>query len=54
MEIFSEHFIKFVASNNNIKNNMAEDFNRLKVLLAEQKKSNKWLSEQLNVGQATI
>lgn len=33
---------------------MAEDFNRLKVLLAEQKKSNKWLSEQLNVGQATI
>ncbi|WP_315517838.1 helix-turn-helix transcriptional regulator [Hoylesella shahii] len=33
---------------------MAENLNRLKVILAEKEKSNKWLSEQLNVGQATI
>ncbi len=33
---------------------MAEDLNRLKVVLAEKKKTNKWLSEQLNIGQATI
>lgn len=33
---------------------MTEDLNRLKVILAEKKKSNKWLSEQLNIGQATV
>ena len=34
---------------------MAEKkLNRLKVILAEKNLSNKWLSEQLGVGQATI
>lgn len=34
---------------------MAEkNLNRLKVVLAEKNLSNKWLSEQLGVGQATI
>ena len=33
---------------------MTEDLNRLKVILAEKKKSNKWLSEQLNIGQVTV
>ncbi len=33
---------------------MAEDLNRLKVVLAEKKKTNKWLSEQINIGQSTI
>lgn len=35
--------------------NMAnEDLNRLKVMLAEKKKSNKWLAEQLGKDQGTI
>ena len=31
-----------------------EDLNRLKVMLAEKKKSNKWLAEQLGKDQGTI
>jgi len=31
-----------------------KDFNRLKVVLAEKKKTNKWLSEQLGKDPATI
>ena len=31
-----------------------EQFNRLKVVLAEEQKSNKWLAEQLGKDQATI
>lgn len=33
---------------------MAENLNRLKVVLAEKQKTNKWLSEQIKVGQSTI
>lgn len=33
---------------------MSEDINRLKVVLAERKKTNKWLAEQLDKDQATI
>lgn len=33
---------------------MAKDFNRLKVVLAEKKKTNKWLSEQLGKDQAVV
>jgi len=33
---------------------MAKDFNRLKVVLAEKKKTNKWLAEQLGKDQAVI
>lgn len=32
----------------------AKDFNRLKVVLAEKKKTNKWLAEQLGKDPATI
>lgn len=32
----------------------ARDLNRLKVILAEKKKTNKWLAEQLNVNQTTV
>lgn len=31
-----------------------EDLNRLKVMLAEKKKSNKWLAEELGKDQGTI
>ncbi|MDY5823730.1 MAG: XRE family transcriptional regulator, partial [Candidatus Coprenecus sp.] len=31
-----------------------KDFNRLKVVLAEKKKTNKWLAEQLGKDPATI
>ncbi len=31
-----------------------KDINRLKIVLAEQKKTNKWLAEQLKKDQATI
>lgn len=31
-----------------------KDFNRLKVVLAEKKKTNKWLAEQLGVNQTTV
>ncbi len=33
---------------------MAKNFNRLKVVLAEKKKTNKWLAEQLGKDQAVI
>lgn len=31
-----------------------QDLNRIKVMLAEKKKTNKWLAEQLNVNPATV
>ena len=34
--------------------NMTQDINRLKVVLAEKKRTNKWLSEQLGKDQGTI
>ena len=33
---------------------MQKDLNRIKILLAEKKKTNKWLSEQLGVNSTTI
>lgn len=33
---------------------MAQDINRLKVVLAEKKRTNKWLSEQVGKDQATV
>ena len=32
----------------------AKDLNRLKVILAEKKKTNKWLAEQLGCAQTTV
>ncbi len=31
-----------------------QDINRLKILLAEKKKTNKWLSEQLGINSTTV
>ena len=31
-----------------------KDINRIKVVLAEKKRTNKWLAEQLGKGQATV
>ena len=33
---------------------MAQDINRLKVVLAEQKRTNKWLAEQLGKDPASV
>lgn len=33
---------------------MGKDINRLKIVLAEQKKTNRWLAEQLGKDQATV
>jgi DNA-binding Xre family transcriptional regulator len=33
---------------------MAQDINRLKVVLAEKKRTNKWLSEQIGKDPATV
>ena len=33
---------------------MAQDINRLKVVLAEQKRTNKWLAEQLGKAPASV
>lgn len=33
---------------------METDINRLKVILAEKKRTNKWLCEQLNVNPSTV
>ena len=33
---------------------MNKDINRLKVVLAEKKRTNKWLAEQLGVNQTTV
>lgn len=37
-----------------ILNYMENDINRLKVVLVEKKKTNKWLCEQLNVNPSTV
>lgn len=34
--------------------NMGKDLNRLKVVLADKKKTNKWLADQLQKDQATV
>lgn len=36
------------------KYNIMKDVNRLKIVLVEKKKTNKWLSEQLNVNPSTV
>lgn len=46
-------FITFASLNSKTENIMAKDINRLKVVLAE-KKTNKWLAEQLGKDPATV
>ena len=38
----------------NIKFTKMEDINRLKVVLAEKKRTNKWLAEQMGVNPTTV
>ena len=56
-------FIRFSSSTsldiyrfalNDNKFNMAQDLNRIKVVLVEQKKTGKWLAEQLGVSTCTV
>ena len=51
--LLSSHLIYKFASNDNIFN-MAQDLNRIKVVLVEQKKTGKWLAEQLGVSACTV
>lgn len=44
----------FCIINNDKKELMAQDINRLKVVLAEQKRTNKWLAEQLGKDPASV
>ena len=37
-----------------IKDNVMEDINRIKVVLIEKKRTNKWLAEQLGVNPTTV
>lgn len=41
------HVITFLTT-------MEKDLNRIKVILAEKKRTNKWLAEQLNCAQTTV
>lgn len=47
-----DFFIKFVFSS--IKNAMKVDVNRIKIVLVEKKRTNKWLAEQLGKDPATV
>jgi DNA-binding Xre family transcriptional regulator len=50
---FCWKFYKFVANINNLLP-MAKDINRIKVVLVEQKRTGKWLAEQMGKDQATV
>lgn len=44
----------FVPYNNKVQDMDTKDLNRLKVVLAEKKRTNKWLAEQLGKDPATV
>ena len=48
----SEKFSKFAS--NSILTTMQKDYNRIKVVLVEKKRTNKWLAEQLGKDPATV
>ena len=50
---FCWKFYKFAANINNLLP-MAKDINRIKVVLVEQKRTGKWLAEQMGKDQATV
>lgn len=52
-QYLSEIFIKFALNTNSIFI-MKEDINRIKVVLAEKKRTNKWLAEKLGKDPATV
>lgn len=47
-----EKFSKFASDS--ISNAMERDYNRIKVVLAEKKRTNKWLAQQLGKDPATV
>lgn len=51
---FSTKNTIFVAYINNVRGMDTKDLNRIKVVLAEKKRTNKWLSEQLGKDPATV
>ena len=51
--VFCWKFYKFAANINNLLP-MAKDINRIKVVLVEQKRTGKWLAEQMGKDQATV
>ena len=53
MLVFCWKFYKFAANINNLLP-MAKDINRIKVVLVEQKRTGKWLAEQMGKDQATV
>lgn len=52
--VFSQKIITFVTLLINREIMEARDLNRLKVVLAEKKRTNKWLAEQLGKDPATV
>lgn len=48
---YLNNFIKFASASTLI---IMEDINRLKIVLVEKKRTNKWLSEQLGVSPSTV
>lgn len=48
----SEKFSKFAP--NSILTTMQKDYNRIKIVLVEKKRTNKWLAEQLGKDPATV
>ena len=48
------YFITFVNEPKMFAMSNNKDINRIKVVLAEKKRTNKWLAEQLGKGQATV
>ena len=48
----NENFSLNCAHNNN--NDFMKDINRLKLVLVEKKRTNKWLSEQLGINPSTV
>ena len=51
---FQKKSVIFVPYKIKVYNMETKDLNRLKVVLAEKKRTNKWLAEQLGKDQATI
>ena len=50
--LYNENFSLNCAHNNN--NDFMQDINRLKLVLVEKKRTNKWLSEQLGINPSTV
>lgn len=49
-----KYYLYFCATKNHIRIEENKDLNRIKVMLAEKKRTNKWLAEQLGVNAATV